>query len=87
MEESINLSLSTSNSVHSQSNNEENTSETSSLLDECWISWFCGLNGNHLFCEVDKTYIEDSFNLFGLKQYFSKEFNKVLETILDKIGK
>ena len=59
---------------------------TSSLLDECWISWFCGLNGNHLLCEVDKTYIEDSFNLFGLKQYFNKDFNKILATILDKIG-
>lgn len=63
------------------------SSQTSSLIDECWINWFCGLNGNQFFCEVEKGFIEDSFNLFGLKHYVSKDFNKVLDTILDRLGK
>jgi len=58
--------------------------ETSSLIDETWINWFCCLRGNHVYCEVDKQFIEDSFNLFGLKNYITKDFNKVLYTILDR---
>ncbi|KAJ1391845.1 casein kinase II, regulatory subunit [Ochromonadaceae sp. CCMP2298] len=60
------------------------SSGTSSLVDETWVAWFCSLSGNHVFCEVDKQFIEDTFNLFGLKQYISKDFNKVLYTILDR---
>lgn len=60
--------------------------DESSAVDESWISWFCNLNGNIFFCNIEKTFIEDSFNLFGLKQYLSKDFNRVLDTILDKIG-
>jgi casein kinase II subunit beta len=52
-----------------------------------WVSWFCNLNGNQAFCEVDKSFIEDSFNLFGLKQFVNKDFNRALLTILDKAGK
>ena len=64
------------------------SSETSSFADECWASWFCNLSGNNLYCEVDKTYIEDSFNLFGLKQHIQKDFySKALDTILDRLGK
>lgn len=61
------------------------SSETSSFLDENWTTWFCGLSGNHFFCEVDKAYMEDSFNLFGLKQYFNKDYSKALDTILDRL--
>mmetsp|Transcript_31627 Transcript_31627/g.52829 ORF Transcript_31627/g.52829 Transcript_31627/m.52829 type:complete len:814 (+) Transcript_31627:183-2624(+) len=61
------------------------SSGTSSLMDETWVSWFCSLNGNHVFCEVDKQFMEDSFNIFGLKQYINKDFNKVLFTILDQL--
>lgn len=61
------------------------TSETSSNVEESWIQWFCGLTGNHFFCEVDKGFIEDSFNLFGLKQYVAKDYNKALDIILDRL--
>ena len=64
---------------------DNNSSDTSSFAEECWINWFCSHHGNHFFCEVEKSYIEDSFNLFGLKQYITKDFNKVLDTILDRI--
>mmetsp|Transcript_11184 Transcript_11184/g.11211 ORF Transcript_11184/g.11211 Transcript_11184/m.11211 type:complete len:500 (+) Transcript_11184:165-1664(+) len=62
------------------------SSETSSFVDESWISWFCSLAGNQFFCEIDKGYIDDAFNLFGLKQQFPKDYNKALDTILDRIG-
>ena len=63
------------------------SSATSSGADEVsWVSWFCGLVGNEVFCEVDRTFIEDTFNLFGLKEYLRKDFNKALLIILDKFG-
>ena len=32
-----------------------------------WIEWFCSLEGNELLLEVNKEFIEDEFNLYGLK--------------------
>jgi casein kinase II subunit beta len=54
--------------------------------EENWTSWFCGLTGNTFFCDVEKAYIEDTFNLYGLKQFVDKNFNKALDNILDKTG-
>jgi len=62
------------------------SSETSSFVDECWAAWFCNLSGNHFFCEIDRAYIEDSFNLFGLKQHLPKDYAKALDTILDRLA-
>jgi len=42
------------------------------------------MSGNHVLCEADKQFIEDSFNLFGLKQFIPKDFNRTLATILDR---
>jgi len=71
----------------SDSGSQESTS-SSSIGDELgWISWFCTQPGYELFCEVDKLWIEDSFNLFGLKNYFPhNDFTKMLDVILDKGG-
>lgn len=62
------------------------TSETSSVgdVDETWISWFCSLAENQLFCEVEKPFINDSFNLFGLKNNIGKDYNSAIDIILDK---
>ena len=57
-----------------------------SSVDESWISWYCSMSGNHVLCEADKQFIEDSFNLFGLKQFIPKDFNRTLATILDRQG-
>ena len=54
---------------------------------ECWSSWFCGTSGNDLFCQVKRVYIEDAFNLYGLKQYLPQSYNKALDLILDRLGK
>lgn len=62
------------------------SSGTSSVGDESWVNWFCGLSGHHVFCEIDRQFIEDSFNLFGLKQFVNKDFNKALAAILDRAG-
>eukprot|EP01035_Chromulina_nebulosa_P055410 gene55410-75927_t len=73
-----------SHSGSSEENGSDDDDE-SSVADESWIAWFCSLNGNIFFCNIEKAFIEDSFNLFGLKQYLSKDFNRVMDTILDKI--
>ena len=49
------------------------SSDSSSYADENWAAWFCNLSGNQYFCEVEKSYMEDSFNLFGLKQHLPKD--------------
>jgi Casein kinase II regulatory subunit len=38
-----------------------------------------------MFCEVERTYIEDGFNLYGLRVCVSN-FNDCLDLILDRIG-
>jgi len=63
----------------------ESSDASSADENESWIGWFCSLSGNQFFCEIDKSYVADSFNLFGLKQYIGKDYNKALDTILDKI--
>lgn len=53
--------------------------------DEPWIQWFCGLKGHEMFCEVERSYIEDGFNLYGLRVCVSN-FSDCLDLILDRIG-
>jgi len=47
-----------------------------------WVEWFCNLDGNEMLCEVDRSYIEDGFNLYGLRQHVPN-FQNVLDIILD----
>lgn len=53
--------------------------------DEKWIQWFCSLSGNEHFCEVAQSYIEDSFNLYGLRAMVPN-FQDALNIILDLTG-
>lgn len=52
--------------------------------DETWIQWFCGLEGHESFCEVDRSYIEDGFNLYGLRHWVPS-MNDSLDVILDRV--
>jgi len=62
-----------------------NEDSSASGHDEPWIQWFCGLKGHEMFCEVERTYIEDGFNLYGLRTCVSS-FSDCLDLILDRIG-
>jgi casein kinase II subunit beta len=53
--------------------------------DEKWIQWFCNLPGNDHFCEVAQSYIEDSFNLYGLRAIIPN-YQDALNIILDMTG-
>ena len=48
------------------------------------LSWFCELPGNQSLCHVDRAYIEDSFNLFGIKQAFIDDYDDAMSIILEE---
>eukprot|EP00741_Cyanophora_paradoxa_P003138 tig00000670_g3047.t1 len=48
-----------------------------------WIQWFCGLKGNEFFCEVDEDFIEDGFNLCGLRAQVNL-YDEAIAMILDR---
>jgi Casein kinase II regulatory subunit len=39
-----------------------------------------------MFCEVDRSYVEDGFNLYGLRQHIPN-ITECLDVILDRVGK
>ncbi len=68
-------------------NEQVNTSSSSChLQDQTWISCLCNVPGNKFLCEVEKSFIEDSFNLYGLKQIIACDFNAAMDVILDNSG-
>ena len=45
-------------------------SEESSFSEDSpstWIQWFCELDDHIYFCEIEPEYIQEPFNLYGLK--------------------
>jgi len=62
-----------------------NEDSSASGNDEPWIQWFCGLKGHEMFCEVERSYIEDGFNLYG-RGSVVPNFSDCLDLILDRIG-
>mmetsp|Transcript_30652 Transcript_30652/g.68736 ORF Transcript_30652/g.68736 Transcript_30652/m.68736 type:complete len:379 (+) Transcript_30652:171-1307(+) len=61
------------------SSGSEDTDEPAS-----WIQRFCWKKGNEFFCEVDKSYIEDGFNLYGLRNMVTN-YQEALNIILDNL--
>lgn len=52
---------------------------------EDWIQWFCRCDGHDFFCEIDRTYIESRFNLYGLNLEV-EDFTSCCEIILDYVS-
>ncbi|KAH7816876.1 putative casein kinase ii subunit beta [Monocercomonoides exilis] len=49
---------------------------------DSWIEWFCCARGNEFFCQVDRSFIENEYNLTGLSGKVPN-FNLALSEILD----
>ena len=61
----------------------ESSSEEGSSLDEpSWVSWFCMLRNHEFFCEVDPAFIQDRFNLYGLKEVVGPLYGEAMTMIL-----
>jgi casein kinase II subunit beta len=56
-------------------------SSSSGYSDMTWIQWFCGMEGHEFFVEVEEDYINDTFNLYGLKAMFP-QYQEAIELIL-----
>ena len=46
------------------------------------VSWFCSLKGNEFFGEVEREFLQDDFNLTGLRAQVPY-YEYALDTILD----
>ena len=61
----------------------ESSSEEGSSLDEpTWVSWFCMLRNHEFFCEVDPAFVQDRFNLYGLKEIVGPLYGEAMTMIL-----
>ena len=60
----------------------ENHSDSSDDANLSWIQWFCGLKGNEIFCEVEEDFIQDDFNLTGLRSLV-QNYDYAIDLILD----
>ena len=62
----------------------EDYNDESSLDDEAsWVDWFCGLPHNEYYAQVDRSYIEDNFNLYGLRAVVP-HYQNALDVITDE---
>ena len=54
----------------------QNDSEDNELFNEIseggWISWYCNLEGNEIFVEVDESFIIQNKNTVGLHKEYKK---------------
>lgn len=49
--------------------------------DESWVGWFHSSPGNEFLVEVETSYIEDNFNMYGLRQIVP-HYTEAMHTIL-----
>ena len=47
-----------------------------------WVEWFLQRPGHEPLCAVDHAFIEDTFNLYGLRAVFSRNFRECHEMIM-----
>mmetsp|Transcript_2624 Transcript_2624/g.4040 ORF Transcript_2624/g.4040 Transcript_2624/m.4040 type:complete len:303 (+) Transcript_2624:112-1020(+) len=73
-----------SSSMSSSMDEEEEEEYVDDEDDEVsWIQWYCGLKGNEFFAEVDEDFIEDNFNLCGLRGQVNL-YDEAIAMILDR---
>lgn len=61
----------------------ESSSEEGSSIDEpTWVAWFCMLRNHEFFCEVDPAFVQDRFNLYGLKEVVGPLYGEAMTMIL-----
>jgi hypothetical protein len=68
-----------------QENNDSSSEhlEVEGVTEGGWIQWFCSLEGNEFFVEVEEEFIRDPFNLYGLKHKLEHErYKQVLRLSL-----
>jgi|TARA_B100000795_G_C22656082_1_gene382204 casein kinase II subunit beta len=49
-----------------------------------WVKWYCSLQGNTMFCEIDRSFLEDPFNFASLETLVPC-FTEARDIILDNI--
>jgi len=47
-----------------------------------WIEWYCEMPKHRFFCEVERSFIEDKFNLYGLRTIVDN-YDQARNRILD----
>ena len=59
--------------------------DSSSAEEMGWVRNFCRAKGNEFFCEIDREYLLDKFNLTGLG-YDVSDAQNAYETIVNSNG-
>jgi casein kinase II subunit beta len=49
-------------------NDSEDNDAYNDLSDGGWIQWFCQLEGNEFFIEIEEEFIRNRANLFGINK-------------------
>ncbi|KAL7066544.1 casein kinase II regulatory subunit family protein [Cryptosporidium serpentis] len=54
----------------------------SDASEQGWVHWYCSLREHYFFLVIPNEYTRDAFNLYGIRQYFPKNYERLLELIL-----
>jgi hypothetical protein len=67
--------LSDDNMLQTQVDEETNVNDSddnevyNDVSDGGWIQWFCQLEGNEFFVEIDEDYLRNQTNLYGISKH------------------
>ena len=53
-------------------------------IGEGWIPWFCNLQDNDFYCEIDLDFFQDPSSLFGLASVHPDDFYEIIERITSR---